>query len=229
MYFNVGAFIDQNGGAILSPDGRHCLLDQPAAIESAAFYASLFHPRTIVAPQANGPVWFAEGVMTYGGARIALGLRWSSAAPAVEPGTPRRLYVSEPLHGKVQQAGLSLQGLLVMTSTVADAPSSFAVMAALAGELQRRLFVPATLSAAAVVDPRQQGLPLDAEEQAAILRTARYASYGGYGRYAGPDVASTIRTLEATLQRGQDPARACREATAAINAILHRVQRPGPG
>jgi len=213
---NVGLFIEQNGGAIISPDGRQCLLDQPAAIEAAGFYASLFQPRTIVAPQGNGGIAFAQGMMTSGSARFALLPGWASPGVPTDIGT-QRLHLAEPFHGKAPHAGLTLQSLLAMTSAATDPSGSFAVMAALAGELQRRLYVPATLAAAKTVDPRQQGLHLNAEEQAAIIQTARYATYG---RAVGPDVTPAMRTLEAALQRGQDPSQACRAATKAINSLL---------
>jgi len=213
---SMGLFVEQNGGAILGPDGRQCLLDQPAAIEAAAFYASLFQPRTIVAPQGNGGVSFAQGTMTLGSARIALLPGWASPSVPTDIGT-RRLHLAEPFHGKAPHASLTLQSLLAMTSAATDPSGSFAVMAALAGELQRRLYVPATLAAAKTVDPRQQGLHLDAAEQAAIIRTAQYATYS---RRIGPDVTPAMRALEAALQQGQDPSQACRAATRAISSLL---------
>ncbi|MGI8912373.1 MAG: extracellular solute-binding protein, partial [Chloroflexota bacterium] len=101
---NVGMFIQLNGGDILSKDGRRCLLDQPMAIEAAAFYASLFHPSTIVAPQSNAPISFAQGVVTYQSASIAMLPNFVGVSAPVPPEGPRRLYFAEPFHGKVQRA-----------------------------------------------------------------------------------------------------------------------------
>jgi hypothetical protein len=91
-------------------------------------------------------------------------------------------------------------------------------MASLATAMQPQFFVPATLSAAKVASPGQQGLPLDADEQAAILRTARYATYGRFA--GGPNVLSALQALDAALQTGQDPASACRETARTINVLL---------
>jgi len=203
---NVGMFVEQNGGAILSADGTRCLLDQPAAVEAAGFYAGLFQPRTIVAPPGTVNLSFDHGMLSVGGARIALLPNWLSASIPVEQGTPRRLYLAEPFHGKVPYSSLGLQDAVVMTTATTDPASSFLVMAALASQLQQQLFVPATLSTAKVVDPGQQGLSLDGEEKTAILRTARYAAYAVS---PGPDVIALLRSLDAALQGGQDPFVAC--------------------
>ena len=76
------------------------------------------------------------------------------------------------------------------------------------------------------MDPRQQGLSLDAAEQAAILRTAQYATYGAP---LGPDLTAPVRALDIALREGQDPKQACQAATDAINTVLHGgVGAPGP-
>ncbi|MGI8913924.1 MAG: hypothetical protein ACR2JY_09145, partial [Chloroflexota bacterium] len=98
--------------------------------------------------------------VTYQSASIAMLPNFVGVSAPVPPEGPRRLYFAEPFHGKVQRASLALQNMLVMTSTADDSPGDFSGMVALARELQQRLFVPATLSAAKTVNPSEQGYKL---------------------------------------------------------------------
>ncbi|MGI8913704.1 MAG: extracellular solute-binding protein [Chloroflexota bacterium] len=213
-------FLWQHGASVLGADGTRCTLDDPAAIEAAAFYGDLFTLYKVIAPPGKDTSEWPikpDGRMTYNGARIAL-LMTGGLGPT------KPLQFSEPFHDSARATSLVVQDMLVMTVRAADPARSYAVLAALAAEMQGQNVLPPRHSLAKAM-PLPEGV--DQPAFTVMLNAAEYARASQV--YPGIS-APFYNTLQMPLQQGTKTAEdACKAAADAINAILQgHAGTPGP-
>jgi hypothetical protein len=214
-------FLWQHGAAVLSADGTHSTLDNPAAIEAATFYGDLFTRYKVVAPPGKDAYEWPikpNGPMTYNGSRIAM------LMTSVGDALPESLQFSEPFHDSARATTLVVNDMLVMTIRAADPSHAYSVMAPLANELQKQAFLPARRSLAQAAQAPNNVTQAD---MTAVLHAADYAR----ASQVGPALtAAFYSNLLTPLQQGtQKPADACKAAADAINAILQgKAATPGP-
>jgi hypothetical protein len=217
---DLSVFLWQNGADILSPDGQRCILDQPPAIEAAAFYGDLFTRSKVVTPQATG---FSQdgGHLTVGGGRAAMVFLEMGGGSTTPP-----LRAAEPFRGTARATYLVVQQAFAMAARTVDPHQAYAAMTALAAEIEPRSDLPPKPSLVSQPSPSPGATP-GGDFALAVQRAA------GYGRALAmePDIFGPFRqSLVQPLQQGSATADvACRQATKEINAALHaRAVTPGP-
>lgn len=181
-------FIWQNGGELLSPDGRRSLLAEAPALEAIKFIYDLYHTHKVVAlppkkspsvsddvrvvtaqafavrtgeyPPLRGPAGerVAMNITTFGGP-----FAYGRFGPG---GANRPIRLAELPKEKKQATLLQLNGILALTQKASDPKAAFQVMALLAAEMQKEMNVPAYRPAAQKLSKTNPMVP---EDDASVL------------------------------------------------------------
>lgn len=189
-------FIWQNGGDLISPDGRRSLLAEPAALEAIKFMYDLCQTYKVVAlpprvpPGSNGK----EGYTAVGrafavspgeypplvgpaGLRVAMNIASFGGPFGYTPfgpgGADRPIRLAELPRGKEQATMLDLNGILALTQKASDPKAAFQVMALLAREMHKQMNIPAYRPAAQNLSKTNPQIPED--DARVLIASLEYA------------------------------------------------------
>lgn len=237
--FALPMFIWQNGGDIVSKDGRRSLLAEPEAVEAIKFYAQMLNDPSIcvpypkksgsgaLQPMAKVAVRVGPGeappIMVPGG-RAAMQFMSGMGlvmgyGPWGPPGSERALRIAEVPHGKNKATMLEIQSVIGLTSKARNGQVAFRALAALAAEMQKELPVPASRSAAKNLHQMNPNLDeKDAQVMVSSLEYARAIPFSLQNKIMMP----LNRDLMQPLMEGtKTPAEAAAAAAEAIDAALN--------
>ncbi len=186
------AFIWQNGGDLISKDGKRSLLNEPAAVEAIKFYADLIHTYKVVPPEPRmskdgpavaiarpipvgpgevPPLWSPGGkvaMMIVSGAGSQMGYM-----PYMRGGEDRPMRLAELPRGKVPATILEVYTVIALTTKAANGQLAYKAMTALASEMQKELAIPARRSLAKNL--RQINPNIAEDDAQVILNSLEYA------------------------------------------------------
>lgn len=239
----LAAFLWQNGGDLVSPDGRRVLLSEGPALETLRFLYDLIHTHNVVArPQRSaraapgapssprpivvGPTRPGEAppLMGPGGQRVAMqfvtvgGLYGGWWRPPGVQDWPLRL--AEPPRGRGPASALAVSGVLALTARAADPRAAFQVLAALAGEMVKEMPLPVHRPALQTAFQRPAA-PFTPEEGQVLGRALESA------RALPPSVQSRLgalvfqHLLQPLFEGTRKPEEIAQEAAAALEAALN--------
>ncbi|HVC34526.1 MAG TPA: extracellular solute-binding protein [Chloroflexota bacterium] len=172
-------FIWQNGGDVVSPDGRRSLLSDAADLAAIKFIYDLFHTYQVVAmpPQSRGGAGgpkpavaraykYQTGqyppLMGAGGQRVAMNFVSFGGYYGFQQGSGQNpIRLAELPRGKDQATELQMNGVLAVTQKASDPKSAFQVMALLAKEMENDMNVPAYRPAAQNLSKLNPSVPED--------------------------------------------------------------------
>lgn len=217
-------FVWGNGGQILDPDWKQCLLDQPPVLEALKFYQSL-KPYSLVERQPQVNQFFAEGRLG-----IQISGSWNLALiPRMNP---------------TLNYGI---GLLPRPSAAHGSPAGFAggeILVALKGSkhpeaaLKLALFLAEEEQAMAIVEAQRNIIPTvkaaanhpyyqSHAEQKVFFEQLRYA-VAPPAHPAWEKMQERItRTIEEVILNSRDPEEALKETAAYINSVLEIAETNG--
>lgn len=235
----VPIFIWQNGGDLLSPDGRRSLLNEAAQIEAIKFLYDLVNTYKVAAvppkPGTNTPgvAWGKPIVAgqpgSYpplfgpGGQRVAM--TFVSMGPfygfgPFAQGGERPIRLAEVPRGKEQATAMDLSGILAVTQRAADPRAAFRVAALLAQEMEKDLMVPARRPSPASLT--RSNPTLSEDDAKVLIASLEYAR--AIPVLAAPIIAPLVyQKILQPIQEGQKtPAEIAREAAETIDQALNQ-------
>ncbi len=234
------AFIWQNGGDIVSKDGKRSLLDEPAAVEAVKFYADLINTYKVVPPQPGmqpgGPgMSVTKPMIRVGpgevpplwspGGRVAMNIISGAGSqqgfmPYMRGGQDRPMRLAELPRGKVPATILDVYTALGMTTKATNGPIAYKAMAALSNEMQKEVGVPARRSLAKNL---RQINPNIADDDAQVILSS--LEYARPLRISGKSEAMQVfyqKLMQPILQKSKPVEEAVKDASDALDEVLNQ-------
>lgn len=238
------AFIWQNGGELVSKDGKRSLIMEPAAAEAIQFYYDLVHTYKVVPPNKLGGS--AQTVMpdrrvVEGSSRVGLGevppltspagrvaitlmpLAGSTQvayAPYLQGGQDRPIRLAELPRNKMPATIIDVLTAIGMTARAANPQTAYRAMTALANEMQKELSVPARRSLAKNL--RQINPNITEEDTQVILNSLEYGRPLILARNAGA-MQVLYQKLQGPIMQGSKPVdEILKEASDALDEVLNK-------
>ncbi|MCL5266466.1 MAG: extracellular solute-binding protein [Chloroflexi bacterium] len=233
------AFIWQNGGELVSKDGKRSLLNEPAAVEAVKFYSDLINTYKVVPPDpkanAGGPGYATKPALRVGQGEVAplwspmgrVAMMFASGAggqmqfmPFMRGGQDRPIRLAELPRGKLPATILDVYTAIGMTSKAANSPVAYKAMMALASEMQKDLSSPARRSLAKNLRQINPGITED--DAQVILRSLEYARPMPWLK-GGEGMRILYEKLFTPIQRNTKSIdEAIKDASDAIDEVLNK-------
>lgn len=234
------SFIWQNGGEVLSKDGKRTLIGEPAAVDAIKFYHALIHKHKVaqtfdgpkggmggrpVAVTIARPIGAGEAPPINGpGGRIAMQPfsfgYYGGFDPWSSSGTDHPVRLAEFPRGQSQATQVQVSHMMAMTTRAANPQLAYRAMTELAAEMQREGGLPARRSL--VKDLKRIYPSLLDEEVQAITNSLEY---GRALPLVGQDkwIPKFHEKLVQPLLTGEkEPDEAIKEAVQAIDEALNQ-------
>ncbi|MBI2955486.1 MAG: extracellular solute-binding protein [Chloroflexi bacterium] len=233
------AFIWQNGGDVISKDGRRSLIAEPSAAEAIQFYADLINTYKIVPPeprrQAGGPpIMMEKPAIRIGPGEVPplmgptgrVAMMFVSGAgsqmsysPFMRGGQDRPMRLTELPRGKMPGTVLDLSTALGLTARATNSQLAYKAMVALASEMQKELGVPARRSLAKNLRQMNPGLAED--DAQVIVNSLEYAR--PLRLRTGEEMQVLYQKLLSPIQQNSKPvAEVLKEASDALDELLNK-------
>ena len=235
------SLIWQNGGDIISKDGKRSLLAEPPAVEAIKFYYDLLHtykvspppPSPQGGPTPGKPVVIAREIrpgevppLFVPGGRVAMqflngyGMYIGASPWMMGQGGERPIRVSELPRGKMQATQLEVGNVIALTNRAANGRQAYRAMVALVNEMQKELTVPAQRAAAKNL--RRMSPNLAEEDVQVILNSLEYARALPLA-HQDKIIRVLYEKLVQPIQQGtKPPAEIAREAAEAMDEVLNQ-------
>lgn len=227
-------FIWQNGGSIVSKDGRRSLLAEPEAVEAIEFYAEMLAetPNPNEARMGAGSIRAIEVRVGPGeapplmmpGGRVAM--QFVSAQNVVSgyyypgvAGSENPLRIAEVPHGKNKATMLEIQSVMGLTTRTSNGQAAFRALAALTAEMQKELPVPASRTAAKNL--QQMSPSLDKKDVQVIVDSLEYAQAIPLVLQTRVSQVLSEHLMQPLMEGSKSPAEAAAKASEALDAALN--------
>lgn len=238
------SLIWQNGGEVISKDGKRTLIGEPAAVEAIEFYHALYHKHKVaqsfdgakggpMGGRVRGPVsvTIARPIgpgdpppIVGPGGRIAMQPFSFGYYGGIDPwsssGADHPVRLAEMPRGQLQATQVQVDHMIAMTSRASNPQLAYRAMTELAAEMQREGGLPARRSLAN--DLRQIYPSLLDEEIQAITNSLEYGRalpLVGQDRWM-PKLHETL--LQSLITGDKEPDEAIKEAVQAIDEALNQ-------
>ena len=202
-------YVYQAGGSILTSDGTHSALTEPAALAGFSFYQELVQMRKVAAPRGG----FTEGPpRRYGDNRVAL---WAASIfDGVRPLNPYFRY-GPPVHAKANANAALASSVLTVTHAARDPRRSFAAVMALADAVQPRLIVPTR----SIIAKQQSAQLYGGDEARSVILSA---AAGARAEPLDVDMFDALGMAQQAIVTGvKDAAQAAMDSGSAIDRVLN--------